>query len=180
MALWPRLASLEHAPNPKSPTRSTGSLPPRSMASNSGLILGWPVRRNCSVEPWKNGRSASSPQRSSRIASVSPLSQQRGGWTTPRTGQPRVLASRETSLHGWRTNHFVPTPRVSSSHSAPSPGGGGRGRFVGCSVGIEEKPAGGRAHGLTEQLRFSCTKTDSETTLIEGDLWGDYKPVYEI
>ena len=26
------------------------------------------------------------------------------------------------------------------------------GRFVGCSVGIEDKPAGSRAHGLTEQL----------------------------
>ena len=26
------------------------------------------------------------------------------------------------------------------------------GRFVGCSVGIEDKPAGGRAHGLAERL----------------------------
>ena len=82
---------------------------------------------NCSVKPWKNGRSASSPQRSSHIASVSPLSHQRSGWTTPRTGQPRVLASRETPLHGWRTDHIVPTPWVSSPLSAPSPDGGGRG-----------------------------------------------------
>ena len=82
---------------------------------------------NRSVKPWKNGRSASSPQRSSHIASVSPLSHQRSGWTSPRTGQPRVLASRETPLHGWRTDPIVPTPRVSSPHSAPSPDGGGRG-----------------------------------------------------
>lgn len=34
--------------------------------------------------------------------------------------------SRETPLHGWRTDHIVPTPRVSSSLSAPSPDGGGR------------------------------------------------------
>ena len=26
------------------------------------------------------------------------------------------------------------------------------GRFVGCSVGIEDKPAGGQAHGLAERL----------------------------
>ncbi len=82
---------------------------------------------NCSVKPWKNGRSSSFPQRSSHIASVSPLSHQRSGWTTPQTGQPRVLASRETPLHGWRADHIVPTPRVSSPHSAPSPDGGGRG-----------------------------------------------------
>ena len=37
-------------------------------------------RSNCSVKPWKNGRSASSPKRSRHIASVSPLSHQRGGW----------------------------------------------------------------------------------------------------
>ena len=85
------------------------------------------VRRNCSVKPWKNGRSSSSPQRSSHIASVSPLSHKRSSWTTPRTGQPRVPASRETPLHGWRTDHIVPTPRVSSPLSAPSPDGGGRG-----------------------------------------------------
>ena len=82
---------------------------------------------NRSAKPWKNGRSPSSPQRSSHIASVSPLSHQRSGWTTPRTGQPRVLASRETPLHGWRTDHIVPAPRVSSPLSAPSPDGGGRG-----------------------------------------------------
>ena len=58
---------------------------------------------------------------------MSPLSHRRGGWTTPRTGQPRVLANRETPLHGWRTDHIVPTPRVSSPLSAPSPDGGGRG-----------------------------------------------------
>ena len=86
-----------------------------------------PMTGNCSVKPWKNGRSSSSPQRSSHIASVSPLSHQRSGWTTPRTGQPRVLASRETPLHGWRTDPIVPTPRVSSPLSAPSPDGGGRG-----------------------------------------------------
>ena len=108
---------------------------------------------NCSVKPWKNVRSASSPQRSSHIASVSPLSHQRSGWTTPRTGQPRVLASRETPLHGWRTDHIVPTPRISSPLSAPGPDGGERGTFRRCSVGIQDKPAGGRAHGLTEQLR---------------------------
>ena len=66
-------------------------------------------------------------RRSSHIASVSPLSHQCSGWTTPRTGQPRVLASREIPLHGWRTDHIVPTPRVSSPLSAPSPDGGGRG-----------------------------------------------------
>ena len=45
----------------------------------------------------------------------------------PPTGQPRVLASREPPLHGWRTDPIVPTPRVSSPLSAPSPDGGGRG-----------------------------------------------------
>ena len=30
------------------------------------------------------------------------------------------------------------------------------GRFVGCSVGIEDKPAGGRAPGLTERLPSTC------------------------
>ena len=58
---------------------------------------------------------------------------------------------------GWRTDHIVPTPRVSYPLSAPSPDGGGRGRFAGCSVGIEDKPAGGRAHGLTEQILADVT-----------------------
>ena len=53
---------------------------------------------NCSVRPWKNSRSASSPQRSSHIASVLSLSHQRIGWTPPRTDPPRVLASRKTPL----------------------------------------------------------------------------------
>ena len=135
--------------------RSVGSA---RCASRDG---GWTPRldrtvtggRNCSVKPWKNVRSASSPQRSSHIASVSPLSHQRSGWTTPRTGQPRVLASRETPLYGWRTDHIVPTPRISSPLSAPGPDGGERGTLRRCSVGIQDKPAGGRAHGLTEQLR---------------------------
>ena len=39
---------------------------------------------------------------------------QHGGWTHPRTDQPKVLANRETPLHGWRTGHIAPTPRVSS------------------------------------------------------------------
>ena len=73
---------------------------------------------NCSVKVWNTGRSESSPQRSSHIASVSSLSRQPSGWT-PRTGQPRVLASRETPLHGWRTDHIVPTTRVSPLLSAP-------------------------------------------------------------
>ena len=63
---------------------------------------GWPGRmsvpgrpngyggRNCSVRVWDTGRSASSPQRSSHIASVSPLSRQRSGW-------PPGQASRECS-----------------------------------------------------------------------------------
>ena len=71
---------------------------------------------------------------------------------SPRSGQPRVLASRETPLHGWRTDPIVPTARVSSPLSAPSPMEVEGGRFVRCSVGTEDKPAGGRAHTLTEQL----------------------------
>ncbi len=35
-------------------------------------------------------------------------------------------------------------------HNQPPPF---MGRFVGCSVGMEDKPAGGRAHGLAERLR---------------------------
>ena len=108
---------------------------------------------NRSAKPWKNGRSASSPQRSSHNVSVLLLSHQPSGWTTPRTGQTRVLASRETRLHGWQTDRIVPTPRVSSPLSAPSPMEVEGGRFFGCSVGIEDKPAGDPAHGLTEQLR---------------------------
>ncbi len=38
-----------------------------------------------------------------------------------------MLASRKTPLHGWRSDHFVPTPRVSPPLSAPSPDGGGSG-----------------------------------------------------
>ena len=90
--------------------------------------------RNCSVKVWKTGRSAPSPQRSSPISSASPPSRQRSGCPS-RTGQPRVLASRETPLHGWRTDHIVPTARVSSPHSAPSPMEVEGGRFVDCSVG---------------------------------------------
>ena len=63
-----------------------------------------------------------------------------------------MLASRETRLHGWQTDRIVPTPRVSSPLSAPSPMEVEGGRFFGCSVGIEDKPAGDPAHGLTEQL----------------------------
>ena len=39
------------------------------------------------------------------------------------------------------------------------------GRFVGCSVGTEDKPAGGRAHTLTEQLLAdkSCDRSTRET-----------------
>ena len=50
--------------------------------------------RNRSAKPWKNSRSASSPQRSSHIAPVSPLSHQRSGWTTLPTGQPRYPSTR--------------------------------------------------------------------------------------
>ena len=64
-------------------------LQPRPGPSHHGLTEQLPSASNCSVKPWKNGRSASSPQRSSPIASVSPLSHQRSGWTSPRTGQPR-------------------------------------------------------------------------------------------
>ena len=110
-------------------TQYLRSAPPPVATPLDGLGLRVDTRLtcNCSVKPWKSGPSASSPQRSRHIASVSPLSHQRGGWTTPRTGQPRVLASRETPLHGWRTDHIVRTPRVSSPLSAPSPDGGGRG-----------------------------------------------------
>ena len=34
--------------------------------------------------------------------------------------------------------------------------------------------------GLTERLRSPCSKTDSETALIEGDQWGDYEPLDDI
>ena len=34
--------------------------------------------------------------------------------------------------------------------------------------------------GLAERLRSPCSKTDSETTLIEGDQWGDYQPLEAI
>ena len=116
-----------------------------------------PRASNCSVKPWKNGRSASSPQRSSHIASVSPLSHQRSGWTTPRTGQPRVLASRETPLHGWRTDHIVPTPRVSSPLSAPSPDGGGRGtlrRLLGRHRGQTRRRSSPRLDRTVTRARF--------------------------
>ena len=63
-----------------------------------------------------------------------------------------MLASRETPLHGWRTDPIVPTARISSPLYDPSPMEVEEGRFVGCSVGTEDKPAGGRAHTLTKQL----------------------------
>ena len=47
------------------------------------------------------------------------------------------------------------------------------GRFVGCSVGIEDKPAGGRAHGLTEQLladRSAGINPESEAVKWSGKL----------
>ena len=114
--------------------------------------LNWSAS-NRSARPWKNGRSASSPQRSSYIASVSPLSHQRSGWTTPRTGQPRVLASRETPLHGWRTDRIIPTRRVSSPLSAPSSDGGGGGTLCWLLGRHREQTRRGRAHGLAERLR---------------------------
>jgi len=49
---------------------------------------------NRSAKPWKNSRSAFSPQRSSHIALVSPLSHQRSGGTTLPTGQPRKPSTR--------------------------------------------------------------------------------------
>jgi len=35
-------------------------------------------------------------------------------------------------------------------------------------------------HGLAERLRSPCSKTDSETTLVKGDQWGDYNPRHAI
>ncbi len=55
------------------------------------------------------------------------LSHQRGGWPAPGQASQKMLASGENPLCGWRSDHIVPTPRVSSSLSAPRPDGGGRG-----------------------------------------------------
>ena len=76
---------------------------------------------------WKERSAASPPQRASHIAPVSPLSHQRGGWPAPGQASQKALASGENPLCGWRFDHIVPTPRVSSSLSAPRPDGGGRG-----------------------------------------------------
>ena len=142
-------------------TQYLRSAPPPVATPLDGLGLRVDTRLtcNCSVKPWKSGPSASSPQRSRHIASVSPLSHQRGGWTTPRTGQPRVLASRETPLHGWRTDHIVPTPRVSSPLSAPSPDGGGRGtlrRLLGRHRGQTRRRSSPR---LDRTVTLTCPPT---------------------
>ena len=69
-----------------------------------------------------------------------------------------MLASRETPLHGWRTDPIVPTARVSSPLSAPSPMEVKGGLFV----GIEDTPAGGRAV-------MAWTRTRLEVPAITGD-----------
>ena len=65
------------------------------------FVSAWPALNGCSTallggvrqKPFgqavEDGRSASSPQRSRHIVSVSPLSHRRSGWTIPRTSQPR-------------------------------------------------------------------------------------------
>ena len=85
------------------------------------------------------------PQRSSHNAPVSPLSRQRSGWTTLPTGQPRNPSTRLAN-RPYRSD-------TTGLISALCPRSRWRWSFVRCSVGMEDKPAGGRAHVLTEPLR---------------------------
>ena len=95
---------------------------------------------------------ASSPQRSSHIASVSLLSHQRSGWTTPGqasracspAAKPLYTAGEPTISFRHHGSHLHSLPPVPIEVEG--------GIFVGCLVGIEDNSTGGRAHGLTEQL----------------------------
>ncbi len=94
---------------------------------------------------------ASSPQRSIPVGLLSglghPLPQK-----TSRGQDNGKQSSASKSIRTTRSDCIVPTTTSRFSALCPQSDGGRRGRFVGCSVGTEDKPAGGRSHTLTEQL----------------------------
>ena len=102
---------------------------------------------NYSVEPWKSGRWASSPQRSRPVESVSPLSHETRRQDHPTTGQPSVIPSREVLLRRRRSNRIGPTPWVACLLPAPVLMGVEEGYFVGCSAAIE---------GNTQEVRTTA------------------------